>query len=90
MHYCPCYIYKYIYAPYTCTDCTYPQLCERGVPILTPTAAEYSNTYIGKPVGRPTQHKGGREVGGGSGAKSRREIWPLSLERGAARVAAAR
>ena len=43
-----------------------------------------------KPVGRPTQHKGGREVGDGSGAKSRREIWPLSLERGAARVAAAR
>ena len=45
---------------------------------------------IGKPVGRPTQHKGGREVGDGSGAKSRREIWPLSLERGGTRVAAAR
>ena len=48
-----------------------------------------ADIFIGKPVGRPTQHKGGREVGDGSGAKSRREIWPLSLERGAGTLAAA-
>ena len=41
---------------------------------------------IGKPVGRPTQHKGDREVGDGSGAIWRREIWSLSLERGGARA----
>jgi len=32
---------------------------------------------IGKPVGRPTQHKGGREVGDERGAKSRHGASPL-------------
>jgi len=32
-----------------------------------------------KPVGRPTQHKGDREVNGGRGAKSRREMSTLPL-----------
>ena len=38
-----------------------------------------SRSVIGKPVGRPTQHKGGREVDGGRGAKSRREMLTLPL-----------
>jgi hypothetical protein len=37
---------------------------------------------IGKPVGRPTQHKGDREVSDGRGAKLRRETLPLSLGQG--------